>query len=512
MKIRMRGFLGAAVIATALAGLGLGLFACSKYDPMLPEYNVGVVEGRVTLNGEAYAVDIEAEAQDQGRNHSRVSVPTDSSGWFHLELPAGLYIVKPDLVSSSFRNADSLRIRPQTVVKRDFTLGSASIEVHLPEDLERRSANFELYSRQIGAYQSGTVLDGVARFDFPVLRSTTYNLYLKVEGCIGFQFPDPDSGDDSRDSLRVVSGTPALRELDYRSTYASIEGLVTQTGQNDDSTWIRLEDADCYSLESRRCEDDGSFGIGFLTPPGPITLYVDQGQIERWYGGRSCEDATVFDLQAGTRIEGIEIPASALRLDLHGPGEQIFYDATVVIRDETGFEATVNVRDFSPQLIGNLTPGRYFVQVNGIHQRQTWAAQWYGGAESLGAATPIDLEKGEVGELEFHLVPGGSVSGKVYFEDGQELRVVHCAVFDFQGLPLDGGGYNSGWPEFPDGVFSFSGLPDGKVYLAARISQASTTWYPGTLDFAAAVPITIRDHESVEDISWDLIFGGKSGR
>jgi hypothetical protein len=159
------------------------------------------------------------------------------------------------------------------------------------------------------------------------------------------------------------------------------------------------------------------------------------------------------------------------------------------------------VYDNNPIAICNLRPGSYTLFVYGYcdYDGETWASQWYDGADSLAAATWIDLAEGQLAPITVRLVTGASIEGRVLTAEGQETYS-SVKVFDARGVPLCGNsGYSYGY-----GPFSFRGLNNGDYKLAARVSQEFEWWYPGTVDPDSASVIEIRDRQSITGIEWRL--------
>jgi hypothetical protein len=65
------------------------------------------------------------------------------------------------------------------------------------------------------------------------------------------------------------------------------------------------------------------------------------------------------------------------------------------------------------------------------------------------------------------------------------------------------------WQTYEEGVFSFRGLVDGDYFLVTKITTGQLWWYPGTLDFAEATPVTITIHSTVTGITWSWPSPGK---
>ncbi|PIV81061.1 hypothetical protein COW53_06355, partial [bacterium CG17_big_fil_post_rev_8_21_14_2_50_64_8] len=392
-------------------------------------------------------------------------------------------------------------------LRKDFSLSSLSVDALFPPELEGLTGSLELSGIYWAYGTRDTILNGRLHIDFPALRPAPYQVHLSVDECQKVHLPDPDFAGETRDSLRVDPGAPAFLDLDFSASTATLKGRVSGPWQGGADFVIKAYRPDSTFIYSGKCSETGDFQLTFLVPQ-PIVLQTEQGSISRWYGGASCAAATHFAMEPGDRITDVTLSTSSLSLNLRGPGERLFYDSIVILRRESGIKESFHFCGTPPYVLGNLGAGRYFVQINGFRSREPWAAQWYSAAESLAAATPIDLASDELRILDFPLETGGTISGQVFYSDGLVLREVRCAIFDSDGLPMYGGD-NPDWISFDDGIFSFVGLPDGDVYLAAGISNSNVTWYPGTREFADAQPVTIHGHGSVQDITWNLKVGEK---
>jgi hypothetical protein len=195
----------------------------------------------------------------------------------------------------------------------------------------------------------------------------------------------------------------------------------------------------------------------------------------------------------------VSLVESGILCRLEGPGSLSQHHASVEIRDETGRVFRPDVYGKNPIPICNLRPGRYRLFVYGYcnYDGEPWASQWYDGADSLAAATPIDLPSGRLVPIAVQLEPGGSIRGRVLDADGQPFSGP-VAVFVRNGTRL----CDDSWRYYP-GSFFFPGLGNGD-YLVATRSGESIWWFPGTSDRDSARVIAIRGHAQVEGIEWRL--------
>lgn len=99
---------------------------------------------------------------------------------------------------------------------------------------------------------------------------------------------------------------------------------------------------------------------------------------------------------------------------------------------------------------------------------QRWYSQWYDGAESLAAATPITIaDPGEVVGITAHLREGGRISGRV-LRAGQPDYPLWITVWRSDGAPsVSNGGHTSS----SDDTFEVVGLNDGDYQVGDVVNQ-----------------------------------------
>ncbi len=498
-----------AVILSALALLTVGLSACSDDDPVCPDFQLGAVEGYVTVVGEPMAATtVIAFKKEQSPTASEASALTDDVGHFRLDLANGLYFVEiqnhPNEQYSS-SNTDTVRVASD-LTNLDFAWGRADVRVGLPPELIGRRCTLTLETFPQFS-QSTTVQEGWTEFTFPLVKPGPYTMRFRC-GAMDVDLPAAMTPSDFRDTLTVRPDVPAYYEVDLSSSYATLSGRLTGGWEQVGGPIPRIQYFSPDSLRLDRVSPDaeGNFTIETLSSRD-IVLRTDLWNgTERWIGGRSCAAATHYTLKPGDPITGVEIPESRIRITLNGPDGMIDHDASIrLVNDHEDEFLFSGFSGPDPLLVGNLDAGRWFLQVNGYNTGQTWAARWYLDADSLGAATPIDLGEGEAADLVMDLVLGGSITGQVLLFGSVPLNSIECALYDADGKPISG--YeNPIWQDFDRGRIAFAGLPNGAFYLAARqFWTLEPVWYPGTMDFDLAQPVTIRDYGVVTDIDWDLL-------
>jgi hypothetical protein len=148
-----------------------------------------------------------------------------------------------------------------------------------------------------------------------------------------------------------------------------------------------------------------------------------------------------------------------------------------------------------------LRPGRYYLRARGdCWFDETWAAQWYDGADSFADATPIEItNEGELVRITMHLVEGGRITGRLLTADGQPATRRDVVLHDEAAEPLC-----SKQTERETGDISFVGLANGDYYLATHLGDGVYWWYDGTDDPDSAQAISIRDYSLVSGVDWTL--------
>ncbi len=508
MEKRTTNRLAWLLVLTAILIAALILSSCGNESPtMCPTEGVGALEGYLLSSGQGISAEIRARTLE-GPNEGRIyhSTVSDSTGWYRMDLPTGLYRLEIEdggssVVSSD--NRDVIRVLPR-VFRFDLERYRAEIRVGMPDEFEGRELSLWLYGPDNERGRQRTkVQDGWMEFVFPVLPPGSFSMVLSIPMLNG-QFYLPGTRDPlAADSLTVDTDRITIYEADFRDTYASISGSITGSWQEVQDWQMRVEafSVDLQPLGETGCSADGSFTFDFFIPQ-EIRLKSNFRGIKQWLGVESIGDQGVFDLQPGDRITGVTLVESGFQVRLDGPGNLTVHRPSVAVFDEAGNEYNPDVNQINPVPVGNLRPGRYFLHVNGYCEDEIWAPQWYGGAEMMADAVPIDLVEGETQHLVMKLIEGDRIEGEILTWDGQRPERVNCGLFGFDGAPLCSDWYP--WRRLEDGRFNFRGLPNGEYFLATQAYQHDFWWYPGTGNLEEATPIVIENHVSVTGLSWNL--------
>ncbi len=469
-----------------------------------PVYQVGAVEGYVIAGGEGCATTVGARAfEGPDRGRLVASVQTDSTGWYRLELPTGLYRLETNPRFSGVMSVDARDTITvaQRVHRRDLVRGRVRLLLRLPVDLEGERYDLTLRSSFSGDTQNQYrhVEEGLLTFDFPAVQPAAYVMQLRCRSNdTSLYLPGVEDRDEA-EILEVRAEHPTEHMISFEHSFGSISGSVTGSWQlaSQSRPYVYAWSADSTLISQTTCGVDGAFTVSMFRAE-PVRLEVRIGSSRQWVGGDTFEEAQVFAVQPGDRLTDVSIVECGILLWLEGPGPFSSHRAALCLISSSGQTWEFSSSWRNPIVISNLPADDYLLYVYGHCHRQTWAGQWYDGAESMDEATAIRLEPGELRELNMQLVEGGSIHGCVLDPNGEPPTYVHIQICGADGEPLC-----ERSESFGEGAFSWRGLANGEYYLAARIpGDRETWWYPGTSEFEHASSILISDHEAVTGVDW----------
>jgi len=496
------------------AGLvSLSLLSCTDDFAPCPDYRVGVVEGVVTWLEEP-AAGITLQATCLGDCDQRRSVTTDSTGSYRLELPEGRYFLRPTNVDPRLFADEAvyagIRVGPLTS-RYDLSYGRVSGLLTVPDGFGDGNVSLRLEgSHGVSLSDDFAVEAGVAAFDFPMVEPGSYRLRLGELSEYNAPFYlSAAAGGDTVDFM-VAGDAPTVLERDVTGQLAVITGRVGGAW-----SWDRDGEARVTAREDRSdwwagssfgtdTDDGGNYRL-FVLAPLDYTISMNAGSGTIFHGGgSSITAATVFSLQPGEMLSGIDFFPTRLEVRLRGPHPWSNYGTIVLTLQEldTGLETEFGV-SANPIVRFDVDPGIYRVHVSGACGLSDWLPQWYGGAMEPELAQPVELPQGGNTILEFELAAGGSVAGRVTASDGSPLPEVLCRLFTSAGEPTCS--HSSTAPSFPAGEVRFAGLPDGDYLLGAQVVGSDPVWFfPGTFVSADADTLRVRDLGAVTDLEWAL--------
>lgn len=502
---RLRGFLLPATLA-ALGGL-LALGACMSELPEVgPLSDIGVVEGRIVESALGVAATVKFIDATDNDTEANITALADSTGWYRVELPVGLYRVRLGMSGNSVQvssDADTVMVG-RCVRRRDFTRIRAQVTVTLPPEYESTSAYLSADRPGMHGSARVRVVDGTAAFDLRLLPPAKYTMRFRANDYYGtFLLPGTNVAADA-DSLDARAD-PAAYAIDLRPRHASISGHVTGSWQRtQDAMHVNAVTLDWGTDSEVECATDGSFRIDTLMPE-PIKLCARHNGVENWYGGTSRATATVFDLQPGDHLDGMDLEEGGLDIRFEGPGQMVPVEHSVILHREVGDEITLVRMDGDPVRVTNLQAGRYLLQVGGYCFQEPWQPRWYDDTAVPGEAVPIDIVAGSVQSITMVLRAGGSISGRITREDGETPYAYNVIVGDGAGADLCERTIYTDRDRL-----LVEGLPDGQ-YCLSFYDGTGRWWYPGTRNLAQATRLVISGGNAVGDLVWPVHVAAAAG-
>jgi hypothetical protein len=422
------------VVAFAL----LIIQACSNDNagvlPMGPGCPRTGIAGAVTLARRPAKADLSVRrAVSNDWEYVWTRTATDASGRFFLPLPPGRYVLFASAGDVSVYAGWSARgpvVRsepPDTLVVEegretiaDFRFGLARLAITLPESMNDTYCSLQFYRWPVMPGQGSAGQVSVSRGTS--LRQATAGLPIGVwavsftaDGVIGETWMPETPSPGAADSIVVPDGEGVLH------TWAPCPGVATLRGSVHGS-WERLG-ADSYSyrpyvsvftedslrLAGTHVEDDGVFRFQFLQAHR-VRLTVRVGDIERWMGGGTFTDAETFVVVPNEEAVVPPFTESGLIVRLVPPTPWSTLNPRIIILDAGGhtYSWTGILRDADVVLVPNLAGGAYRLRVEPLAwSSHDWLPQWYDGADSASAATPVTVPSdGGVTTITVRLQPG----------------------------------------------------------------------------------------------------------
>lgn len=489
------------------------------------------IAGVVTLAGRPAAADLRVlPAGSRYWDGNGTRGITDLTGRFFLPLPAGRYLLSVsggDLstdVGWSARGPVVSSERPDTLIVEDgretvanFRFGLAKLAITLPELMKGTYYTLQFYrwpvttgQHEVGhASASGRAGLQQMTAGLPI---GVYAVKFTASSFIGGTWMPGTPSPGAADSIVVPDGESILYPWTPCPGVASLRGSVHGSWEHlaDDYNYrpeVRVFTEDSLRLVSTNVEDNGTFRFQFLDAQR-VRLAVRVAEIERWMGGETFADAETFVLTPDQETVAPPFTESGLIVRLAHPVPWTDLDPLITLLDAGGHSYlwTAVLGHADVVLVPNLAGGMYKLWVAPrLPSAADWLPQWYDGADSAAAATPVAVPSdGSVATVTVQLEIGGQIRGRVLGGDGRALREA-TVLLTRADRPACWGALFPG----VDGIFTLRGIPDGSWKIGARPARiyspcrgpdpSQWIWYGGATWDSAAV-VSVRDHGTVDGI------------
>jgi hypothetical protein len=506
--------------ACALPLLLLIVIGCDEEETSCPAVSEARIVGYVLGGDGPVRAEVRATSDTEGGPIIYVTAETDSTGRYELPVPSGRFVLRAlervnyttlyhatDGITLEKDEADSITVGSKPV-RVDFIGGGITLNLRTPSATEDEGVECTLSNLAHEGQETSddiSAKNGRVTFCFPLLPPGPYAIRVgQYRG--DYWLPHGDRA--SADTLDVVGGhtvTYAARLPAPGCILGSVTGSWMSMGLSRPVVHaFHTEETACTSEE---VEETGAFALELLVP-GSTRLFVDSYDGPgRWVGGVDFDHATVFDVDSAQTISDVAIVESGIQCLLEGPPEDQLNDCVATLWDTEGRIVFDAGRLWgNPVPICNLIPGAYRLRVTPIYGYQHWFEQFYDGADSLPAATPIAISAdGEVAQVTLHLRVSGWIEGRVLQSDG--TAALYASLFispadDESRISLATHTFDT-W--VPSGAFAIPRLHTGDYKVGARIGSDPATWYPGTTDWDSAGVIHVVEGSEVSGIEWVLI-------
>lgn len=479
-------------------------------------------------------------------------IKPDAEGHYGIDLPAGEYLIEfrpNDWYSHRYDyTAEGLgygQVPPDTVtidasvspVEIDFRLGALAMSVDLPTPLQ--GARCEIFLQLRGEEDTPDnpryVNEGMTEFQggraeifLPGVLPGEYRIGITIGATHEYWDCNYDGEHFWMPGVQVEEASPwySVAADTVTTLVASIEEGPALVEGRIIGSWLDLginppPSLALFSTDSipvaGLCAVDSQGGFSFpVFHPQSVRMLVSQEGVDQWIGGPGFADATVFDLQPGQTVSGIELVQSGLQIDsredkiyLWGPRILLYDPADMRLLATTNWYGSHGALTSIP----NLWPGNYLLYVMTDPNRvgnQWWVPQWYDRAPEASLAQVVTIGgPGEIVTLDLTLERGGTISGLVEGEEattGLRAAVVATAGGDILwGIDI----LYEQRTEFsvigiPDGDYLVGITPPWETVRHGESAPEGTIWYPGTLEWSEATVIGIRDAADITDVAIPL--------
>jgi hypothetical protein len=477
---------------------------CSEWDdvPQAPCRGTGKIYGVATGgSGPLAGSTVRVTSIDRS---AWLDDETSSDGSYEVSVPPGRYFVALSAPSADgiyyssdggardWGGADTLQVSEgEGDTRADFHLGGLLLFLHVSPGDEQRGITCGIQDptgdRTYNySYHHGAREDSLIVFDFPAVIPGTYVLAIDRSDQTIWLPPTLDPG--QADQVEIRRDETVFRS-DTLSAPARVRGRVT-------GAWTLLEErsVDAYlygpdstsDISGQRIASDCSFDLPVYAG-GVVRLRVRASYASSmWVGGSSFSSATPFTIEPGAALDVGDIPTCGVRCTLvEVPGTEPGYWRADAFDDRNKSIGSAQYNTGTESLIPLARPTTVRLVIRRA-ESGIWKSQWYDRQVDFEHATPVTVSgPSELAEVSIRLERGGSISGRVVYQDGSPGTGVEVRVRS----GVSYGDYL--WVEGIDGNFAFNGLPDGEMELSAVVDGRYFYFYPGTVyqDSSETIPI-----------------------
>jgi hypothetical protein len=404
-----------------LVGLAC-LLALSCDESTAPRHlPYGTVEGYLLGGGQPAVTNVELAAVEPEQEEGRFRTVSDVTGWYSLRVPVGRYVLR--LASECYYahaglveygdSADTLVVteQPQRI---DIAGAAARLTVNVPTALRNPLILAQLgicnswlggSPHHVGTWNVSMSFSGTVReFHFPFMQPGAYLMRLDYGGGPVLWLP-PSLDPADADTFQL--GTAATETFTITVPEPVwISGEITGSWQQSPHTSpiVLVFDPDSTLMYRGTFIWRPEYHL-VLPMAAPVKLGVDIQNRVQWIGGHDFSSATLFDPEPGEEITGANLVESGIACHMEWPEASASYSARCQLYDQVGAPLPIGwTEEGNTIFLSNLRPGTYFLHFELHRGSQFWHSQWYDGAESLAAATPITISvPGEVVQITAHL-------------------------------------------------------------------------------------------------------------
>jgi hypothetical protein len=382
----------------------------------------------------------------------------------------------------------------------DFTLASGSIvSGTITRDTDGQPIpSATIYAEdESGNYAGGMTTDSSGRYYIDGLPAGKYFLRANYYGSSGYGYINKyyiDAKDRTTATPISLGSADKLGDIDFSLVPASaISGRVLSKADNSpiQNVSVYAYDSSWNSVAVSSTDSSGRYVIRGL-PAG--NFYVGTGNslgyINRYYRDTtSRNDAVAVQVTAGSETAGIDlslgtgsaISGRVLSKADNSPIQNVYvyaYDSSWSFMSGTSTDSSGGYK------IRGLPAGSFYLRTS---NSLGYVNVYYKDATSSNNATAIQVAAAsETGGIDFSLVMGGAISGRVLSQsDNTPIQNVYVYAYD------SSWSYVSGTLVDSSGRYIMRGLPPGNVYVRTYAQGYVTKYYKDTIDQFAATAIQV---------------------